>query len=165
MKEEITNLFYFPKPVDIRDNVIEFGDSETLIEYKKEYPFKLFNSLTFCIQTTKRNFSLFIRQNFVWNGADIPPFLWFIGTRTSNEFLLASLIHDFMLNEKYRIINEILYGKISLQEYRRLTSLIFREVLINTGTGRIKANIMSFSVDCWQKYVFWKAKRKKKNGQ
>lgn len=163
MKEKITNIFYFPSPVDIRDNVIEFGDSQTIIDYKRKFPLKLYGSLTFCIQTTKRNFSLFIRDNFCWNGADIPKiFWWIIGSRTDNQFMIASLIHDFMLNEKFTIIDENLNGNISLDEYRKLTSLIFREVLLNVGVNKIKAYLMSFCVDLWQKHVF---KGIKKNGQ
>jgi predicted adenine nucleotide alpha hydrolase (AANH) superfamily ATPase len=42
----------------------------------------------------------------------------------------------------------------SLDEYRKLTSLIFREVLLKVGVNKIKAYIMSFCVDLWQKHVF-----------
>jgi len=153
-KEEITNIFYFPAETDIRENVIEFGDSDTLIKYKIKHPFKLFNTVTVCVQTTKRNFSFTISKGFVWNGADIPRFLWFVGSRTDNQFLISSMIHDYLLNNKFQMMNENLNGNITPNKYRRLTSLIFREILKATGTNKIKANVMSFFVDCWQRLVF-----------
>ena len=155
-KEEITKIIFLPKKPIVRVRVIEFGDSQGVIENKKKYPFKLHSTLTVCVQTTKRNFSFTIQKGFTWNGADIPPFLWlFTGSRTSNEFLMASMLHDYLLNFKYQMMNEIIEN-ILPNEYRRLTSLIFREVLIHTGTNNIKANIMSFFVDNWQKIVFLK---------
>lgn len=165
-KEEITNIIFFPKKPDVRVRVIEFGDSQAVIENKKDYPFKLYNSLAVCVQTTKRNFSFTIQRGFTWNGADIPPFLWlFTGSRTSNEFLIGSMLHDYLLNNKYYMMNEVIEG-ILPNEYRRLTSLIFREILKANGTIELKANIMSFFVDCWQRIVFLKNKLKgiKKNG-
>ena len=152
-KEEITNIFFFPAP-DIRIRVIDFGDSDTVIENKKKYPFKLHNSLTVCVQTDKRNFSFTIPKKFTWNGADIPRVLWrIIGSRTDNQFLLGSMIHDYLLNNKYYMMSEVLEG-ITPNEYRRLTSLIFRECIKKNGTNKIKANIMSFFVDCFQRIIF-----------
>ena len=77
---------------------------------------------------------------------------------------MASMLHDFLLNFKYQMMNEVIEG-ILPNEYRRLTSLIFREVLIHTGTNNIKANIMSFFVDSWQKIVFFKKRGISKNGK
>ena len=157
-REEITNIFFSPIP-DIRIRVIEFGDIETVIESKKRFPFKLHNSISVCVETTKRNFSFCIHNGFTWNGADIPRFLWqLVGSRTSNDFLLASMVHDYILNFKYQLMNEVLNG-ISPDEYRRLTTLIFREIVKINGTKTLKANIMSFFIDCWQKYVFWRGNK------
>lgn len=152
-KEEITDILFSPVP-DVRIRVIDFGDSETVIESKKKYPFKLHNSITVCISTTKRDFSFCIHNGFCWNGADIPRVLWrLIGSRTDNDFLLASMVHDFMLNFKFQIIEEVLNGNITLGEYRRLTSLIFREIVKANGTKPFKANVMSFFVDSFQKLL------------
>lgn len=152
-KEEITDILFSPVP-DVRIRVIDFGDSETVIESKKKYPFKLHNSITVCISTTKRDFTFCIHNGFTWNGADIPRILWrLIGSRTDNDFLLASMVHDFMLNFRHQITEEVLNNDISVSEYRRLTSLIFREILKHSGTKPLKANIMSFFVDCWQKLI------------
>ena len=90
-KEEITNILFSPVP-DVRIRVIEFGDSQTVIDSKKKYPFKLYNSITVCVATTKRVFTFCIHNGFTWNGADIPRILWrLIGSRTDNDFLIASM--------------------------------------------------------------------------
>ena len=159
-KEEITDILFSPVP-DVRIRVIDFGDSETVIESKKKYPFKLHNSITVCISTTKRDFTFCIHNGFTWNGADIPRVLWrLIGSRTDNDFLLASMVHDFMLEFRYKIMDEVLEQRLTKDEYRRLTSIIFRDIMKETGTNKIKANIMSFAVDIFQKYFNKKGWRK-----
>lgn len=162
MRELVDAVLISPVP-DVRIRVIEFGDSNELIERKKKYPFKLKNSVTIVIQTNKRTFHFCIFNDYCWNGADIPRLLWrLIGSRTDNDFLIASMIHDFMLEFKHKILVENLNNDLTLSEYRRLTSLIFREVLKNQGTNTIKANIMSFSVEFFQKYFNKKGWREKK---
>lgn len=153
-KEKITDILFSPVPI-VTNRVIEFGDSQAVIDSKKKYPFKLHNSITVCVSTTIRTFSFCIHNGFTWNGADIPRFLWcIIGSRTDNDFLLASMVHDYMLDFKHKIISETFFkDEISLGEYRRLTSLIFREIIKKNGTKPVKANIMSFFVDCWQKLI------------
>lgn len=160
-KEEITNILFSPVP-DVRIRVIEFGDSETVIESKKKYPFKLHNSITVCVATTKRVFTFCIHNGFTWNGADIPRFLWrLIGSRTDNDFLLASMVHDYLLYFKFQIIEEVLGQDVTISEYRRLTSIIFREILRKNGTKPIKANVMSWFVDTFQKLLqnTWRHKK------
>ena len=151
-KEEITDILFSPVP-DVRIRVIEFGDSQTVIYSKKKYPFKIYNSITVCVATTKRVFTFCIHNGYTWNGADIPRVLWLlIGSRTDNDFLLASMVHDFLLDFRYKMMNEVLNQELSSEEYRRLTSLIFREILKHSGTKTIKANIMSWFVDLFQSY-------------
>ena len=57
-----------------------------------------------------------------------------------------------MLEFKKYILKEVLYNMMSVSEYRRLTSLVFREKLKEQGTNVIKANIMSWAVDVFQHY-------------
>ena len=60
------------------------------------------------------------------------------------------MLHDYLLEFKVFILNEILYKSMTPKEYRRLTSLIFRHVIKEQGTNTIKANIMSWCVDVFQ---------------
>ena len=87
----------------------------------------------------------------MWNGADIPRALWrIVGSRTDNQFLIASMLHDYLLEFKAYMIKEVLENQITVNEYRRLTSLIFREKLKHQGVNTIKANIMAWAVDVFQ---------------
>lgn len=150
MKEQIISVSFSDIP-DVRLRVINSDDSEYLKKNKKKYPFELHNSFNVFVVTTKRKFSYTVFNGYTWNGADIPRFFWrIIGSRTDNDFLIASLLHDYLLEFKAYIVNEVLQKNISKKEYRRLTSLIFRYVIKQQGTNTIKANIMAWCVDVFQ---------------
>lgn len=152
MKEEVIKITFYPEP-DIRIRVINFEDTDVVIKDKKKYPFILYEETSVYIETSKRNFHFSIYANYVWNGADIPRFLWrLIGSRTDNEFLLASMVHDYMLSFKNELLENTLHQEISIEEYRRLTSLIFRQIMKQNGIKTVKANIMSWFVDIFQKF-------------
>ena len=96
-------------------------------------------------------FSFKIKKGYIWNGADIPRCFWrLVGSRTDNAFLTASMVHDFMLENKKFILEDVLKNTMTASEYRRLTSLIFRQILKDTGTGTIKANVMAWCVQIFQ---------------
>ena len=127
------------------------GNKITLAEHKKLYPYKLDNDVECKIQTNVRTFSVEILKDYVWNGADIPSILWFfVGSKDSPEFKVPSLVHDFLLEFKSSIYILMLHGEISVAEYRRLTSLIFRDLLKTYGTKTVKSNIMSGAVQIFQ---------------
>lgn len=150
MKEIVKYVTFDVTPI-VRVRVIETEDSEEIKEEKKEYPFKLHNDVPVHIITNKRAFTFTIPNKFIWNGADIPRFLWrLVGSRTDNAFLMASMVHDYLLDKKQDIYGSVLNKSISVKEYRRLTSLIFREVLKNSGEKVVKANVMSWFVDVYQ---------------
>lgn len=152
MKEQILSVDIHPKP-DVRIRVIEDTDTNETKQAKVKYPFELFCTVTVTVITDKREFSFDVYNGYTYNGADIPRFLWrIVGSRTDNQFLVASMLHDFLLEFKAYIYNEVLKKSISIDEYRRLTSLIFREKLKTQGVNTIKANIMSWAVDVFQHY-------------
>ena len=151
-EEQVLLIKIVPEPI-VRIRVIQDTDTKETKQAKIKYPFELFGTVTVTIKTNIRKFSFDIYNGYTWNGADIPRFLWrLIGSRTSNEFLVASMLHDYMLEFKKYILKEILYNMITIDEYRRLTSLIFREKLKHQGTITVKANIMSWCVDIFQHY-------------
>jgi len=152
MKEQIISVNFDKHPI-VKDRVIDFDDTDAIKKEKKIFPFKLHNDVILTIETNMRKFAFKIPAKYIWNGADIPRALWgLVGSRTDNAFLIASMVHDYMLQFKKYIMQDVLNGALSMAEYRRLTSLIFREVLKHTGTGTVKANIMSGCVDIFQKY-------------
>lgn len=143
----------FSDVLDVRVRVINYDDSKAVIKNKKKYPFELFNTVQIQVQTDKMDFLFNVFNGYTWNGADIPRFLWrLVGSRTDNDFLVASMVHDYMLEFKTYIMKEILSGQITKREYRRLTSLVFRELIKRQGTNVVKANIMSWCVDVFQMF-------------
>ncbi len=156
-KEKIKEIC-FDKIPQVCVRIINDGEPEEIIKQKKKYPFELNNTVQVTIFTDIRIFAFCISKGYAWNGADIPRFFWrVIGSRTDNDFLIASMLHDYMLEFKSYMMKEILKNEISVNEYRRLTSLIFREKIKNQGTCVIKANIMAWCVDVYQKYFNGKA--------
>ena len=151
-KEQIKSIDFNEEPI-VQVRVINDNDTEATKKAKVKYPFELFNTVIVTVITDFRRFSFSIPKGYTWNGADIPRFLWrIVGSRTSNEFLIASMLHDYILEFKVFMIKEILQNQITVSEYRRLTSLIFREKIKNQGTNIVKANIMSYVVDTFQHY-------------
>lgn len=127
------------------------GNRITLAEHKRLYPYYVENSVIWTISTNLRDFSFTIPAEYVWNGADIPSFLWvFVGSKDCPQFKVPSMLHDFLLELKEYIYNNVLFKSISVSDYRRLTSLIFRQALKDYGTKTIKSNIMSGCVQIFQ---------------
>ncbi len=152
-KEQIVDVFFSGVP-DVRVRVIEPSDTRAVKENKKKYPFELHQSVDIKVLTDRREFEFTIYNGYTWNGADIPRFFWHsIGSRTDNEFLIASMLHDYLLEFKAYMVNEVLENRVPTEEYRRLTSLIFRHILKEQGTNTIKANIMSWAVQVFQMTV------------
>ena len=149
-KEQIEDIFFSDIPkVCIR--VINDFDFEEIKKQKKEYPFELQNTIGVFVITNYRKFNFIIPNGYTWNGADIPRIFWRIaGARTDNDFLIASMLHDYLLEFKFYILNEVLKNQITISEYRRLTTLIFREKIKKQGTNVIKANVMGWFVDIFQ---------------
>lgn len=138
------------------------GKRITLAEHKKLYPYIVANEVTWTVSTTIRDFSFTIPAGYFWNGADIPRVLWlFVGSKDSPQFKVPSMIHDFMLEYKDYIYINVLCKCMSIADFRRLSSLTFRQSLKDYGTITIKSNIMSGCVQAFQATINrneWKIK-------
>jgi len=164
MKEQILTITFSATP-EVRVRVIAADDDAELIKEKKKFPFKLDNDVVVTVLTFQpnpnglkttnppsapplRTFEFVITAGYIWNGADIPRCLWaLVGASKDNDFLIASMVHDYLLEfKRLRPIG------MTMPEYRRLTSLIFREILKMQNTPVIKANFMSGTVDLFQKH-------------
>lgn len=139
----------------------ETGELITLWEEKMRYPYKTTVSSELHIKTSKRDIIVRLLLDdgaFFWNGSNILPCLWsIIGiSRHSPEGLQASKWHDMLLYKRKEYYAEFKKKDPSIKpyEFRRLTSLIFRQLLINNGVGVLKASVMSWFVDQWQKLRF-----------
>ena len=149
MKEKIKSVEFKPEPkVSIR--VLESGLTDREIKSRKKYPFMLNVDVNVIIETTERFFIITIPRGYFWNGADIPKCLFWIGQSKDNNYLVASMVHDYLLEKKDYIYRYIVGTDITPAEYRRLTSLIFRQILKDQKTNVIKANVMAWAVDIFQ---------------
>ena len=141
MKEIIKFVTFDVTPI-VCVRVIQAEDTKEVKREKKKYPFKLHNDVPVTVITNKRIFGFTIPKKYIWNGADIPSYLMrIIGSKTDNAFLTASMVHDYMLENKKYIHDIVLNKCISIKEYRRLTSLVFREILKTSGVNVFKANV------------------------
>lgn len=158
MKNRVKSVMFMPEP-DIKICVIRQNDSPVVIRDKKDKPFKLNNSIAVCVLTEKFKMKFCICDGFRWNGADIPKFLWWLGSSKDNSFLLASMVHDFMLtpaNKKF-IYYRLLNASISISEFRTLTSDILCFLFIKSGINPLKARIMAAFTNLYQKTINFKA--------
>ncbi len=142
----------FDKLPVIKIRVIDKNDSDFVIKSKKKYPFILINPINVHIKEEAKgiDFEFEIPKNYIWNGADIPKCLFLFGQSKDNHYLLASMVHDFMLEKRDYIYNIVLKKSLSVNEYRKLTSLVFRQILKDEKTNVLKANFMAFAVDIFQ---------------
>lgn len=151
-KEKVVSVEFDSTP-DIRIRVINNSDVDSIKQQKQKFPFELHNTIKVTIETSFRKFSFDVYNGYIWNGADIPRFLWrLVGSRTDNAFLVGSMIHDYLLEFKFYMLDNVLLNQMSIEEYRRLTSLIFRHIIKEQGTSTVKANVMSWCVDFFQMF-------------
>lgn len=162
---------YIRKPIDAdrrektKRKDRETGEWITLWQEKLRYPYKTKIASTIVVKTTERELKLTLKlvdvdENtkedcFIWNGQNIPKILWtLLGiSKDSPVGLSASKWHDNLLYQKREFLEEIREKydeEMTVGEYRRLTSLIYRQWLKNMGVNTIKANIMAGAVAGWQ---------------
>lgn len=123
--------------------------SSTPAEIKsiKKYPFicKTNLKVTLFDHIKEEIYKFTIPRGYCWNGSDIPRVFWrIIGSRHEPQYLIASCLHDYMLEHKHLIKND-----------RRFTSKVFRACLLETEIGRFKANLMCEAVDLFQRFCDW----------
>lgn len=86
-------------------------------------------------------YCLLFRRGYTWDGATIPAgFRWLIGAKGDPKFLFPSMVHDKLCENHSFIKNN-----------RYLSSLIFKELLLACGVGKVKAELMFIAVDNFQK--------------
>lgn len=152
MKEKLISVDFSPSPIAGVRNLNKADDDE-LTRDKKKYPFMLNNTVEVFIRTSNLEFSFKIPAGYKWNGADIPKILFVFGQSKDNNYLHASMVHDYLLEQRKWIFRSVLDYKLTADEYRRLTSLVFRQILKDEKTNTIKANIMAWCVDVFQMTV------------
>ena len=148
-KNKVREVSLDPNPhVHIR----VISDSDTVYEKreKADKPFLLLADTSLRVNTDDYFFVLTIPKGYTWNGADVPALCWWFGSSKDNEFLIPSMVHDYLLEYKSDIFNRYSFLFETQEEYRRITSLVFRELCKQSGISTLKAIIAGFCVDIYQ---------------
>lgn len=121
------------------------NDTEEEKKDIKKFPFINCKDLKVAIKYNNNTYNFDIPKGYKWDGATIPKFFWrIVGSSTQPEFLIASCIHDILCENHNYIDNN-----------RNLSSLVFKELLLEAGVGKIKAKIMYLAVDNFQRFCGW----------
>lgn len=123
-------------------NTIEYDDFELLYQYKKQKCF--FNLKSNVVKVKVEGFtrSFVLPNGFQSDGCTIPKIFRFIlGCNHKGEYLPPALIHDFLVEHDEIIPN------------RKLVSQTFKTALLKEGVNPIKANLMYFAVEFWQRFI------------
>lgn len=121
----------------------------TPLEDKNKKPFQALNSALIKVYTANKKGDVKIYRiantcNYIYDGASIP---FKIG-KGNMKLLIPSLYHDIMCEDKRKI-----------DFNRNLSSLIFRELLIQCGVNKVIAQLMYLAVDNYQRFMKgWKKK-------
>ena len=113
----------------------------------KQYPFICKRSLkvTLFDKVKQKKYEFTIPKGYCYDGSTIPRLFWrVIGSKTDNTFLIGALIHDTLTENHHYIDND-----------RRFSSEVFRELLLVGGVGKFKARVMSEAVDLFQRTQNW----------
>lgn len=105
-------------------------------------PFILMNDIEYLSEKYNgKNYCIRIGKKYNWNGANIPRIFWrIIGSQYDPDFLPASMVHDWLCENKDFI------EKHGVQ----VSSDIFRDILILYDVPKLKAKTMATAVRLWQ---------------
>ncbi len=113
----------------------------------KTFPFQNKKALKvkLCDYIKNKTYEFVIPKMYCWDGATIPRMFWrLIGSKTSPEFLIPSMVHDWMC-----------CYHASVGHDRNFSSRVFRGLLKEAGVGKIKAQTMYLAVDNFQRFCGW----------
>jgi len=138
---------YFNEKPSVRMKVIMPSMTDEEKARIKAFPFQNRKTLKvkLCDYLKNKEYEFIIPKMYCWDGATIPRMLWrLIGPKTSPEFLIPSMVHDWMCCYHASVGND-----------RNFSSRVFRGLLLEAGVGKIKAQTMYLAVDNFQRFCKW----------
>jgi len=140
--DELCIKFSSTPLIGIRYILPSMGEEEA--KSIKKYPF--INKKILKIQLTdkvkSKIYDFEIPKGYCFDGASVPRFFWrVIGSNTDNKFLVPALVHDYLCENHFCIMND-----------RKLSTKVFDALLKVSGIGNIKRFFMKNSVDIFQKF-------------
>lgn len=121
------------------------SDTENEKKDKRRMPFINKTRIMWNINYLGTQYCFVIPRGFCYDGASIPfGFRWLIGAKGSDEFMIPSCVHDYMCIHHDCVGHD-----------RQLSSMIFRELLIASGVGKLRAQTMYLAVENFQRFCGW----------
>ena len=163
-RETVMGVVFSPLPINRHRN-IEPKDEKVILDYKteysladdkKEFPSIFDNEFVFGIKTTKRELIGRVYQRYKWNNADIIGIIQLIAlcSKDDRRIILASGIHDYLLEYKYELYKQwSAQDDLSIEEFRWITSDTFRWICEQQGMRHSKAVVMANIMDYFQKHI------------
>ena len=151
-RNELTITFNKEFPEEcIHDKSLVGLDGDELKKALRK-PFITTTDLGIVVKYKNSYYQFVIEKGYDWNGANVPPFAWFIiGQQKEPRFKLASCVHDYLCENK-EVINYDRY----------LSTLIFETLCEYFGRfNDFKRWAMFHSVDNYQKFKGWKKGKQK----
>ena len=150
----LSNIKIFGEPdIQYRRFPIKPNVKQILDIVKK--PFTTTKNVILSFNLNKKVYYFPIQSGFIFDGATIIKILVpLIGLGTDIRFMKAALIHDYLLDHKSEIYPLYFKDILSVRQFIQLTTILFKTILIQNYTPKIKANIMAFCVGEWQKSIF-----------
>lgn len=153
-KDDELAIFFdtYPKP---KERFIVPGISDKTKKSIEKYPYMNLRDLTVTVfdHTDQKKYEFIIPKKYCFDGASIPgkillPIL--IGAKTDNRFLVGAMVHDWMCIHKECVGYN-----------RKLSSDIFKALLLVGGTPGWKAQLMYLGVEIFQRTQGWKKPEEK----
>lgn len=138
--DEITILF--DKMPNVTERYVTPFTTDEEIKGINKKPFICLSEIKVVIKDKieQETYEFFIEKNYTWNGASIPRFFWRItGSSTDNRFLIASMVHDKLCENKEFIDNN-----------RALSTDVFNALLKVAKVNPISRFLMKNSVAMFQ---------------
>ena len=137
-------IFFDKMPIVLERYVTPFSTEEEIKDIKK-FPFMCQNGVKVTIfdhsDTAIYKFS--IPDGYKWDGASIPRlFHRVIGANTNNNFLIASMLHDYTCE-----------NKCCINYNQSLSTNILNACLITAKVNPIKRFLIKNSVALWQTLI------------
>ena len=141
MSKVVFKVELIGNPCILVREVLPYDDESTTKE-KNRKPFIALKSAILKVQYGDKKYLLSNKNGYTYDGASIP---FKIG-KGNMKLLIPSLFHDLICEDKSIIDKD-----------RKLSSLIFKELLIQCNVNKVTAQIMYLAVDSYQRFMTgWK---------
>lgn len=141
MSKKFFKVELIGNPCIIVREVMPYDDEET-VKDKNKKPFMAMKTAVLKVKYGIKEYTITNKSGYKYDGASIP---FKIG-KGNMKLLIPSLFHDIMCENKAIVDFD-----------RKLSSLIFKELLLQCKVNRLTADIMYRAVDLYQHFMGWKS--------